>query len=87
MSHHNKKVLESVFAHPISSNIDFKDMEHALISVGVSIEEKAANKISLSLDGRSIVIHRPHQHTLSKDEVATVRGFLIDCGITPDKAV
>ncbi len=86
MSHHHKKVLESIFAHPISSNIDFKDMESALSSVGVVIEEKAANKVSLSMEGRSVIIHRPHQHALPKDEVAAIRGFLIDCGITPDKA-
>lgn len=84
MSHHNKKVLEAIFAHPISSNIDFKDMEHALSCVGVTIEEKAANKVELSMDGRSVIIHRPHQHTLPKDEVATIRGFLIDCGIAPE---
>jgi hypothetical protein len=36
------------------------------------------------MDGRSVIIHRPHQHTLPKDEVATIRGFLIDCGITPE---
>lgn len=86
MSHHNKKILEAIFAHPISSNIDFKDMEKAISSVGVSIEEKAANKVSLSMDGRSVVIHRPHQHTLPKDEVAVIRAFLIDCGITPEGA-
>ena len=68
MSHHNKKVLEVIFAHPISSNIDFKDMEHALTSIGVAIEEKGAKKVSLSKDGRYVVIHRPHQHTLPKDE-------------------
>ena len=86
MSHRNRKVLESIFAHPISSNIDFKDMSHALISVGVEITEKAANKISLTLAGRTVIIHRPHQHTMPKDEVATIRGFLVDCGITPEKA-
>ena len=86
MSHHNKKVLEAIFAHPISSNIDFKDMEHALTSIGVDIEEKAANKLCLTKDGRSVVIHRPHQHTLPKDEVATIRNFLVDCGVNPDMA-
>ena len=86
MSHHNQKTLEAIFAHPISSNIDFKDMEHALASVGVSVEEKAANKVALSKDGRSVVIHRPHQHTLPKDEVATIRDFLTDCGIVPAAA-
>lgn len=86
MSHHNKKVLEAIFAHPLGSNIDFKDVEHALASYGVAVEEKAANKVSLSKDGRSVIVHRPHQHTLPKDEVAIIRGFLIDCGITPEKA-
>lgn len=86
MSHHNKKVLEAIFAHPLGSNIDFKDVEHALTSYGVEIEEKAANKISLNKDGRSVIVHRPHQHTLPKDEVAAIRGFLIDCGITPENA-
>lgn len=86
MSHHNQKVLESIFAHPISANIDFKDLTHALTAFGVTVEEKAANKVALSMEGRSVTIHRPHQHTLPKDEVATVRGFLVDCGITPENA-
>jgi hypothetical protein len=86
MSHHNHKILEAIFAHPISSNLDFKDVEHALAAVGVDIEEKSDNKVSLSKDGRSVMIHRPHQHTLPKDEVATIRSFLVDCGITPEKA-
>lgn len=86
MSHHNQKILEAIFAHPISSNIDFKDVEHALTAVGVTVEEKSANKVSLTMDDHSITIHRPHQHNLPKDEVATIRGFLVDCGITPEKA-
>jgi hypothetical protein len=57
-----------------------------LAAVGVDIEEKSDNKVSLSKDGRSVMIHRPHQHTLPKDEVATIRSFLVDCGITPEKA-
>jgi hypothetical protein len=86
MSHHSQKVIEAIFAHPMSANIDFKDVEHALVSLGVVIEEKAANKVALSKDGRSVIIHRPHQHNLPKDEVAAIRGFLVDCGISPEKA-
>lgn len=86
MSHHNQKTIEAIFAHPLSSNIDFKDVMHALTAIGVEVEEKAANKVALSKDGRTAVIHRPHQHTLPKDEVATIRSFLVDCGISPEKA-
>lgn len=86
MSHHTKKTLEALFAHPISSNIDYGDVVHALSSVGVEVEEKTANKVALTKDGHTVTIHRPHQHALPKDEVATIRGFLTDCGISPEKA-
>ena len=86
MSHHNQKTIEAIFAHPLSSNIDFKDVTHALLAMGFDVEERAANKVALSKDGRSVVIHRPHQHSLPKDEVAAIRSFLVDCGISPEKA-
>ena len=86
MNHHHQKVLESLFAHPISANIDFKDVEHTLAELGASIEEKSGNKVSITLNARSLVIHRPHHHVLPKDEVAQIRGFLVDCGIDPSQA-
>lgn len=86
MNHHLHKVLESVFAHPISANIDFKDVEHMLTELGAVIEEKSGNKVSVTLSGNSLMLHRPHHHTLPKDEVAQIRGFLVDCGISPEQA-
>ncbi|MEK7802159.1 MAG: hypothetical protein AAB276_06875 [Pseudomonadota bacterium] len=83
MNHHHKKVLEALFAHPISANIDFKDVESALVELGAVIEDKGANKVSVSLAGRNILLHRPHQHALPRDEVSQIRGFLVDCGIDP----
>lgn len=55
-------------------------------NIGVAIEERAAKKVALSKDGQCMLVHRPHQHTLLKDEVATIRNFLVDCGINPEKA-
>ncbi|MFA7275983.1 MAG: hypothetical protein WC043_04205 [Pseudobdellovibrionaceae bacterium] len=86
MNHHSQKVLESIFAHPVSANIDFKDVEHVLTDLGAAIEEKSGNRISIEMDGRSVILHRPHQHSLPKEEVAQLRGFLIDCGIDPANA-
>ena len=86
MNHRHHKVLESLFAHPISANIDFKDVEQTLLDLGATIEEKAGNKVSVSMSGRNLIIHRPHHHTIPKDEVAVIRGFLVDCGIDPSKA-
>lgn len=85
MNHHHKKVLESLFAHPISTNVNFKDVEHVLVELGAQITEKADNKIIVTIGERATLIHRPHNHSLTKDDVAQVRGFLIDCGIEPER--
>lgn len=82
MSHHTQKVLEAIFSHPVSANIDIRDVESVLKKLGAEVDDKG-QKISVVLNGRTMMLHRPHQHMLPKDEVSVVRGFLIDCGIDP----
>lgn len=86
MNHHHQKVLESLFAHPLGSNIDFKAVEHLLTDLGATIEEKSGNKVAVTLQDKTVILHRPHQHTMPKDEVATLRDFLTSCGIAPSVA-
>jgi NACalpha-BTF3-like transcription factor len=82
MNHHDQKTLDQVFAHPVSANVDFQDMEHLLKKLGAELEEKSAGKIMIKMNGKSMIIHRPHQHTMAKDEVIAVRGFLEECGVS-----
>ena len=80
MHHHAKKILHAFFAHPIAHNIDFKDAEHALTSLGGELEPKSGNKVELTLQGKKLLLHR--HHTLSGEDVVSVRKFLENCGIT-----
>lgn len=82
MNHHRQKVLQSLFAHPISANIELKDVEHLFIDLGGQVEDKG-DKFIVTLKGQTASFHRPHQHTLSKDEVGRIRHFLTECGISP----
>lgn len=84
MSHHHKKVIESIFAHPVSANIDFKEMEHAVEALGVDVEQKADNKVALHKDGKTLIIHKPHHHNMPKDEVSNVRKFLEECELSAE---
>lgn len=86
MNHHYQKTLQALFAHPLHSNIDFKDVEHLLTELGAGIEQKNGNKIAITLNGQTFFLHRPHGHSLPKDEVAQVRDFLTACGIAPENA-
>jgi len=82
MNHHHRKILHSLFEHPISSNIAFKDVEHVLTELGAEFDSRSGDRVSIALNGHSAVFHRAH-HSVPKDEVMDLRHFLKDCGIDP----
>jgi hypothetical protein len=81
VNHHDRKILHAFFVHPISTNIDFKDAEHALTALGAELDAKSGNRVEVTLHGQKITLHRNH-HSLTKDDVAQVRKFLEGCGVT-----
>lgn len=82
MNHRHRKVLHAIFAHPISSNIDFKEVVHVLEHLGGEIDNKAGNRIGVTLKGHSAAfVHA--QHSVPKDEVMQIKKFLTTCGIDP----
>ncbi|MEZ5923402.1 MAG: hypothetical protein R3D57_03370 [Hyphomicrobiaceae bacterium] len=84
MNHRHRKVLASLFAHPISANIDFKAVEAVLREIGAEIEEKHGSRIGVTLNGHTVAFAHAH-HSLPKDEVVQIRKFLEAAGITPEK--
>ena len=82
MNHKHRKVLHALFSHPVSANINFREVVHVLEDLGAEIEHKSGNRIGVKLAGHSAAFVHSH-HDLSKDEVANVRHFLSSCGIDP----
>lgn len=83
MNHHHRKVLHALFEHPVSGNIDFKQMESVLRELGAEIDNRSGARIGVTLKGHTAAFHHA-SHSLTKDEVAHIRGFLETCGINPD---
>lgn len=84
MNHHHRKILHALFAHPINSNIDMKDLEHVLRELGADIEAKSGGRIGVTLAGHTIAIAHVN-HSLPKEEVIQVRKFLEACGVDAAK--
>jgi len=84
MNHRHRKVLHALFAHPISANIDFKDVTSVLGELGAEIENRQGARIAVTLHGHTILLHHA-QHSLPKDEVVQIKKFLIDCGVAPEQ--
>ena len=82
MNHRHRKVLHSLFAHPISANIDFKEVVHVLEELGAEVENKAGNRIGVTLSGHTAAFTHAN-HSMPKEEVVQVRKFLEACGVDP----
>ena len=84
MNHHHRKILHSLFAHPISANISFKDVESVLKELGAEIENRNGSRIAVTLKGKTHLFHHV-AHDLPKDEVVQFRKFLTESGISPEQ--
>ncbi len=81
MNHHQRKVLQAIFAHPVNANLEMKDIETVLNGLGAEMAPKTKSRIAVKLNGKETVLHLA-SHTLMKAEVIEVRKFLEACGVS-----
>ena len=84
MNHKHRKILHTLFAHPISGNISLKQVESASQELGAGIEERQHSKIAVKLNGHTVVFHHA-KHNLLKQAVQQIKKFIVDCGIDPTR--
>jgi len=84
MNHHHRKVLHSLFAHPINTNVAMKDVESVLREMGGEVDSTKSGKVHVVLNGHSANFSHA-QHSLPKEEVVQVRKFIEACGIDPER--
>ncbi len=81
MNHHQRKVLQAIFAHPLAANLEMKDVVNVLNGLGAEIDAKTKSRIGVTLNGQTTILHLTH-HSLLKAEVMQIRKFLESCGIS-----
>lgn len=84
MNHHHRKILHSLFTHPINGNISLKDVESVFKELGAEVTSAHSGKIHVTLNGHSVNFSNP-QHSLPRDEVVQVRKFIESCGVDPER--
>ena len=83
MNHHQRKVLHAIFAHPLNTNLEMKDIVNVLNGLGAEIDAKSKSRLGVTLNGRTTVLHLSSRSVL-KAEVMQIRKFLETCGITAE---
>lgn len=84
MNHRHRKILHTLFAHPINANIAMHDVESVFKELGAEIGSAHSGKIHVSLKGHSANFSHG-SHSLPKQEVTKIRKFIETCGIDPQQ--
>ncbi len=84
MSRKHRKTLEALFAHPVSANIKWRDIEALLKELGAEISEREGSRVAVVLFSEVRVFHRPHPGPATdKGAVASIRDWLDVHGVRP----
>ena len=82
MNHKQRSTLHSLFAHPVSSNIDPRTAFATLEALGADVTHGGHGQMVVKLNGHTAGFH-DSRHALSKQEVSALRKFLETAGVDP----
>jgi HicA toxin of bacterial toxin-antitoxin, len=84
MKRKHQRTLELVFAHPISGNVQWKDVEALFKELGAEVTEREGSRVAVILFNEVRVFHRPHPSPdTDKGAVASIRKWLEQHGVKP----
>jgi len=85
MKRKHQKTLELIFSRPVSGNVKWRDVISLLEVLGAEVDEsREGSRVGILLNGNAIIQHKPHPSPdMDKGAVASLRIFLMDCGVKP----
>jgi hypothetical protein len=76
--------LATVFADPISGNIEWRKIEALFKAAGCDVIEGSGSRIAVSYKGLKATLHRTHPGKEAlRYQVSAARDFLEQIGVTP----
>ena len=68
---------DAVFQHPISRNIQWRELRSMLSSLSETVEEEHNGNLKFTRNGQSLVVHPPrHKNFSDVEELMHIRHFL-----------
>jgi len=82
MSGRHAKTILALQKTPVQANLNWQDIESALLSVGAVLTEGSGSRVRFDLNGVTLSAHRPHpQKEAKRYQVKDVLDFLIRTGV------
>jgi hypothetical protein len=76
----HQRILGMLFEHPMSHNIEWRQVVHLLESLGTAVEG-SHDSLHVTVNNEAIVLHRPKHKDLSEEQIVQIRHFLVRAGV------
>lgn len=84
LSNTHRDTLVKIFEHPMSYNIEWREVISLLVSLG-TVEQRKEGKVKVTLGSESQFLERPRGKDVDADEVVALRKLLSEGGYAPTK--
>jgi hypothetical protein len=81
LDHHHRRTAQAILSHPVSHNIEWRDVLSLLEAVG-EVTEEHNGKFKVSVGGETETLRRPSGKDVDEQTVVDLRRMLGAAGIT-----
>lgn len=76
MDSHDRKIYDKLFAHPIATDLEWKDFTHIFVVIATDVENESGDRLSVSMNGHREVFRRPHDGRVSAEDIENARRLI-----------
>lgn len=85
LSNHHRNTLREIFQHPVSHNIEWREVVSLLDAIGTTVEQHGG-KLDVTIGTQKEFIERPRGKDIDEQTVLDLRRMLSSAGFDPDHA-
>ena len=82
LNNHHRVTLEKIFSHPLSGNVEWRQVLSLLEAVGTTTQEPNG-KVKVELGGQTEVLRRPVDKDVDRQMIVDLRRMLTNAGLEP----
>jgi hypothetical protein len=82
LNHHHRVTLDKIFSHPLSGNLEWRQVRSLLEAVGTTTQEPNG-KVKVELGGQTEVLQPPDGKDVDRQVIVDLRRLLTNAGLQP----
>jgi hypothetical protein len=82
LNHHHRVTLDKIFSHPLSGNLEWRQVRSLLEAVGTTTQEPNG-KVKVELGGQTEIFQPPDGKDVDRQLIVDLRRLLTNAGLQP----